>query len=463
MEKHIEAGIEDDFKAKSADHLLTDLSAPKTQTALRINGNSVDADKGLATAKKKGKKDGNRRNLLDLVLDGTMSKSAKNDIKGLIFLKNDVDFRLFYVIPAASFFIEDSVNAFKKYTDIPLEIPFSIGMHFLAAYLLDMNVKVNFEGQTVRPDIWSIVLADSGGGKSYTESRYASVIEIKNKLSAGIQSSAKFIEEIAKTPHTSWTRDEVAQFIKAIKTQTYLFELKDYLLIVATNGTISRTTKKDGAIVVEDPAIAFLGLNVFETFVKTIDAEDLTDGFAQRFNYIIVKPDPARPPLSVPRYKTSEIEKTIKSAWKKMPKPRKDKTYKLSPEAIKEFDKSFSLFAENEEIKNNIPASFSRRTLFKAVKYAMIYHCILGKATKTYLDAEDISYAMRFISVNFSDIKALLEHYGLSDLEKTVRDVERLKNEYKAAGKILKTRDVISNIRAIRNVAEAKAILEISN
>jgi hypothetical protein len=56
MEKHTEVGIEDDFKIKSADHLLTDLSVPKTQTALRINGNSVDADRGLATAKKKGQK-----------------------------------------------------------------------------------------------------------------------------------------------------------------------------------------------------------------------------------------------------------------------------------------------------------------------------------------------------------------------------------------------------------------------
>ncbi len=453
--------IEHNFSLKSADGLLTPLSAPQIQARVSVMDNFLNADKGGAMSEKRGKKDGNNRNLLNIVFDKTMSKTAKNDLKSLISFKNDINFRLFYVIPGGSFFIENSVNAFKKFTDIPLEIPFAIGMHFLAAYLLDLNVKINFEGQIVRSDIWSIVLADSGGGKSYTESRYDSAIEIKNKLSTGIQSAAKFIEELAKTPHTAWIRDEVGQFIKAIKTQSYLEELKDYLLIAATNGTIARTTKKDGEIAIKDPAIAFLGLNVFDTFVKNIDGDDIVDGFAQRFNYIIAKFDAGRPPLSVSLYKTSEIEKVIKDAWKKMPKPRKDKTYKLSPEAIQAFDTAFSLFAGNDEIRNNIPASFSRRILFKAVKYALIYHIVLGKADKAHIDEEDISYAMRLISVNFSDTKALLEYYGLSDLERTIRKVETLKRKLQASGKPIKPRDVISNVREIKNVQEAKAILEL--
>ena len=45
--------------------------------------------------------------------------------------------------------------------------------------------------------------------------------------------------------------------------------------------------------------------------------------------------------------------------------------------------------------------------------------------------------------------------------KKTIQKVENLKRKFNEAGKIIKARDIIANVKEIKNVNEAKAILEL--
>ncbi len=397
-------------------------------------------------------------------LSGFFKFLLKNDkklvnsyLKGLIFFKNSLNSRIFSVIPPKALFLEDSIIAFRDLTDIPLEIPLFVSIHLLSAYLLKLNVSIEFKNQVIKSDAWGIILATSGAAKSYTESRFENSMNIDNILNSGVVSAAAFVEELSKNNNSIWIKDEFAQLLKAMKNQPYMQELKEYLLKIYDNKTISRTTKKQGETIIENPAITILGLNVYESFLKNIDAEDLIDGFAQRFNYTIAKPDSDRPPLSVPIYDTGKIEKIIMRAWNKTPKPEENKIYYISKAAEKTFINSFLKLSG----ANDVPASFSRRILYKSLKYALIYHIILGKADKTKIDDTDIAWAVRLISIHIEDVKTMLREYSFSELEKKVARIEELKKEFAKIGRILKPRDIIRHLNSIKTVSEATAILNI--
>ena len=444
-------------KALNANACIGLSGISKTANARKVNN-------GVKTTNKIGKKPPRKvNNGIGLsgflkFLPKTDKKSVNSYLKGLIFFKNSLNSRIFSVIPPKGLFLEDSIIAFRDLTDIPLEIPLFVSIHLLSAYLLKLNVSIEFKNQVIKPDVWGIILATSGAAKSYTESRFENSMNIDNILNSGVVSAAAFVEELSKNNNSIWIKDEFAQLLKAMKNQPYMQELKEYLLKIYDNKTISRTTKKQGETIIENPAITILGLNVYESFLKNIDAEDLIDGFAQRFNYTIAKPDSDRPSLSVPIYDTGKIEKIITRAWNKTPKPEENKIYYISKAAEKTFINSFLKLSG----ATDVPASFIRRILYKSLKYALIYHIVLGKANKTIIDDTDIAWAVRLISIHIEDVKTMLREYSFSELEKKVVRVEELKKEFaEKGGRILKPRDIIRHLNSIKTVSEATAILNI--
>ena len=457
LEKQTVKRLKNDLAVKSADKLLTILSAPQTQTGVNIQGKNT-AKKSADRGRGERQKNQQPRNIIELLSQKKLSKLAKSTLKSYNLIKKQYFWRGNLAIPPQNF-IENVVSIFKNETDIPLEIPFFLSLNFVAAELLRLNVSIDFSDQTIKSDIWTVILAESGSSKTFATNVFEKAIEPKNLFDSGIQSAAKFIEELQKNNNGFWIRDEFAQLLKAMKTQSYLEEMPDYLLKAYDNQTISRKTLKN-EIIVKDPALVFFGMNVYSTYLLNISAEELLDGSAQRFNYVIAEPDPARPDLSVPLYPFKLLKNTVKKSWKKLKFPMQNKKYILGTEAIKAFEEFFHNYCSAEAAK--IPGSFLRRTLFKSLKYALIYHILLGKTNRKEIDADDISWGMRVILIHISDTKKLLENYGFSDLEKIIQKVENLKKKFAAQGKQLKTRDVIANIREIRTVHEANAILEIS-
>lgn len=204
-----------ELNKKSADGLLTGLSADKTSVNTKLNGNLLTADVSRSTLRKKYVTKGNTQSLLELVKSDTLKNEQKDFIKFLISVQKPSDLELFYAIPPLSF-IDSVLKTFKKWTDIVLELPFFVCMSMLGAWLVDNGNYINRKGRKTWTDTWVFLFEGSGGGKSFVLDMLEKSFTV-NKLTPGIQSSAMFIQELQKTPHSLWIRDEISKFFKAMQ------------------------------------------------------------------------------------------------------------------------------------------------------------------------------------------------------------------------------------------------------
>ena len=347
------------------------------------------------------------------------------------------------------------ITAFRASTDIPLEIPFFVTLHFLAAHMLAKGVTVDFAGQVVKPDLWSVVLASSGAGKTFATNALGRFTG-QDASFPEPASSAKFIEDLASHNNSLWVRDEFAHFLKAIEQQPHLQEMKDYLLRVFDGKRVERNTKKAN-VSVDDPALCILGMSVLENFKDSVSAESMLDGFAQRFSYIVAKRDPERPMKDFPIYDLRPHQDRIRAEWDKATESIQHQKYTMGADAEEAFKESFSfLIPPNEQI----PSSFYRRIMFRGVRYALLYHILLGKETNT-LDASDMGWAGRICGLHIHDAAWLVGEHGLPDLERLCRKTEELRDRIKAQeGRAITPRDVVRGIHGVRNTSEARSLLQ---
>lgn len=217
-------------------------------------------------------------------------KRITETIKGMLQVKQNIkeEWRGLIATPPGSF-LENVISCFYERTDIPLEIPFFTSIHYLSYYLLENGIHIEFDNKIIKPDLWSVILAQSGAGKTYASKAISTFIDIKPNFQ-DVASSAKFVEELSKNNNGFWLRDEFAQFLKSIENQPQMQEMKDYLLRLYDGEEISRITLKNETII-KNPALVILGITVLETFMDNVSAESLADGFGQRFSYIIARKD----------------------------------------------------------------------------------------------------------------------------------------------------------------------------
>lgn len=347
------------------------------------------------------------------------------------------------------------IAAFRTSTDIPLEIPFFATLHFLAAHMLAKGVTVDFAGQVVKPDLWSVVLAGSGAGKTFATNALGRFTG-QDASFPEPASSAKFIEDLATHNNSLWVRDEFAHFLKAIEQQPHLQEMKDYLLRVFDGKRVERNTKK-ATVSIDDPALCILGMSVLESFKDSVSPESMLDGFAQRFSYIIAKSDPTRPMKDFPIYDLRPYQDRIRSEWDTATASIQHQNYVMGPDAEDAFKESFSLLIPPNE---QIPSSFFRRIMFRGVRYALLYHVLLGKETNT-LDATDMGWAGRICGLHIHDAAWLVGEHGLPDLERLCRKAEELRDRIQRDEKrAITPRDVVRGIHGVRNTSEARSLLQ---
>lgn len=230
--------------------------------------------------------------------------------------------------------------------------------------------------------------------------------------------------------------------------------MKQYYLFCYDNQKLERRTKRD-ITTIESPSMSILGFNVDETFSEYLTAEDILDGFAQRFSYIIAKKDPTRKITDYPDYDILTIEKVIQEQWENFKKINVNDEYTISEKALESFRTGFK-----ELYKIDIPDSYYRRALFKAVKYSLLYHIILKK-DNTEIDEQDMEWALRLTFLHIKDGKELLGSKDISELEKILRTTERIQSDFNKKGKTLTPRDLIAYNRKVSSVPQAKAILDI--
>lgn len=358
------------------------------------------------------------------------------------------------------------ISAFQQASDIPLEIPFFVPLHILSAELLRRNIQIDFSGQLVRPDLWTIILAESGAGKTFTTSELRHTMEIDpSLLFPQAATTARFVMELAEHNNSLWIRDEILQLLKGMNTQTYLAEMKDLLLQVYDGDTVSRKTKKD-EVVIEKPALTILGLNVYTTFAREMDTASLLDGFAQRFSYVIGRADPERPGVNYPIYDFRPYRARIKSAWDDLVKvmPPNETVYQVDDSGLEAFKLSFELLMPSPNSK--VPMSFFRRIMFRGVRYALLYHLLLHKEGFT-IDDQDMAWAGRLMGLHVKDAGALLLETGDgtgSKFYQVLQKAEALRDRIaREEGRPITARDIVTNIWDIQNAAQARGILAMLN
>jgi hypothetical protein len=344
------------------------------------------------------------------------------------------------------------LKAFERNTDIPLELPFFTFLHYLTGILLANGTRISGPMGPMHPELWTIVLAPSGSGKSFTNK----IIQDNSPVQSEFPEPAtgpKFIEDLAATSPALWFQDEIAQKLKLIeKAGSPLSECKEYLLRAYDNRKIERATKVE-TITIDEPVLGILGINTPESFKKALSPESLLDGFAQRFGFVWAEKDPKRRMEDHPIYAVAELNKAAAQAFALINATPLHKKYVVNEEGTHAYRQAFRTLAQP-----GVPESFYRRALFRAFKYATLYHIILGK-TSDQIDAEDVGWGAKLCQLHIQDMGKVIDDGGMDQTAKAVSQARALKAKCEAAGKPFGARELQQGIRSITTASEAAIVL----
>lgn len=345
------------------------------------------------------------------------------------------------------------IAEFRQKTNIPLEIPFFIMLSVISGLMLKRGTVLESKALgTVRPDIWTVILASSGAGKTYSQKQITKSIDTSDiEFDGGFVSSAAFVDALDRVPAGLWIRDEFAHFLKNVESSDGpMADMKDYLLRLYDNSTIARKSKKD-SVEIANPALTILGLTVLETFGNYVSGESLLDGFAQRFSYVRAETDPDRPFRDYPLWLVDSTG--FDKEWDKVKACIKDKYYVDDDIIMPAFSQSF-----NSLFNDEVPESFFRRLIWRATKYAMIYHALRADDSD-HLTPEDFGWAARVLALHVKDAAWLLGEQTIGDLEKVIVSAENaIKRLILKNGREPTLREIVQNVKAIRTVSQAKQV-----
>lgn len=217
------------------------------------------------------------------------------------------------------------------------------------------------------------------------------------------------------------------------------------------NDEIVRSTKKE-TIKIEEPAISVFGSTVPETITKYISEEMLKDGFAQRFNYVYCNKRANEKPLFKKLINNEFIERL-----KKTLAVITHQEYILGDEAVKEYER---LYFKNRNIFSTMSKSFFKRTQFKAVKYATLFHILQYKESNI-LDADDIAYGNRLVFSHLYDLNRLFDSYGYQSLNSVLQRCVDIANELQKEKKKFTAREIVRAFPTLfKSTSEVKNIYQ---
>ncbi|WP_138514692.1 DUF3987 domain-containing protein [Rhodoferax bucti] len=356
-------------------------------------------------------------------------------------------------IPPGSI-LDDVDRMFYEGTDIPRELPFFTVIHYIAAMLLQQDVQIEVEGRTTRPDIWTIALAPSGAGKTFTQNVIEEIFGKGVRQFPEAASAAKFVECLRDNNHSLWLRDEFAQYLSSVETQSHMAQVKDFLLRTYDNNDIEHRTKEED-VIVEDPALTIFGTTPFATIKNYLSSESLVDGFAQRFAFVVAERDERR---IKPIYRTKARLPQIQEKWAANLATQFHKVYHVDDVGIAAYEEAFYMIVARSG-SESIDESFSRRIMWRSLKYALIYHVITGK-TDNVLHAEDLTYAARLAALNLRDLRKVLDQYDMPVFNDISKKAKSFVERRAASGLKTSKRDLVAGVRGVGKATEAQEMLE---
>ena len=346
-------------------------------------------------------------------------------------------------------------EAFRERTDIPRELAFWAAQHYLSAFLLQRGSSIKVNGHSTLPDFWTIALAPSGAGKTFTQNTIAKALAGQVMTFPDVSSAAAFVEAMHESNKGIWLRDEFAQFLKQLNVQPNLGQVKDYLLRTYDNNKIERITKAD-SIVINEPALTIFGTTPIATIKNYLTAEDLVDGFAQRFAFVFAERDGRE---LVPFYDLSEYLPKINDAWVKSTEGGLHNVYEIKGDGVALFSEAFQIITKQSALLG-IDASFSRRLMWRAHKYALLYHVILGDTSDT-ITPLDMAYAVKLVALNLKDLRRLLDLYESPESDALVQKAAVfVRRKFNESGQKVTPRLLVAGVRGVGKSKVAREILE---
>lgn len=349
----------------------------------------------------------------------------------------------------------DILEAFRFHTDLPLDLAWHSFLFFLSTHCLAKGVTIECDGQTITPELWTVVLAPSGSGKSYSLSRIKKGAPVAATIE-GIASGAKLIEQMQENElqglPNAMLVDEFGQMLKSLETDgSPLSDAKQYFLLAYDGDKIERNTLKKSTVV-EDSHMSMLGLNVDETFIKILSPESLLDGFAQRFAYALAERDEERHFSDYPRYNNAQIEAVVVQAWAKLLAVPLHETYVYSVEALDAYDNEFRNMGRIIDEGKQINVSFFRRLMQRTHKLALMMHLILGDSSNI-ISKTDVLWAMRQTRLHIADAARLIAMKS-PNTNKIMESVEGLAERLAVKGQKLTARAINQHVHAARHNPE---------
>ncbi len=413
-------------------------------------GSSTDSARKRSPRKKGGRRSGQP----ELPFVSRISDSTfRDELRGWLAVQQAGPIRRWRgdnLLPPASL-LEAVCESFRAGSDLPLEIPYMTALHLIAGLAARRGVTASCGGTEIQPNIWTVVLADSGTGKSLTVKKLLSVIEDPRVDAAGVASARALFDAISDDSRGLWIQDEAGQFLRWAS-QADQAKLKSILLALGTGDEISWRTRGDGSLRISDHCISLYFLSQTELWTRHNSSESMVDGLLARFGYLIARADPDRPPENFPMYEIDTSGWQIH--WDRISSQMRS-TYKVGPDPIATYCAAFaSIFPDPK----SVPIAFSRRLLFRTHQYALLYH-LLREPERESISVETYGYAIRLTRTTLEEARHLIGENQLSDLARLVAKVAAYKSEQEALGKIVTASMVIPNVWGIRTVAEAKAIL----
>lgn len=357
-------------------------------------------------------------------------------------------------IPPAS--ILDLVcSSFERGSNVPTELPFGITLHLISGHLLQRDVTIVTPAGVLSPKLWTILLADSSAGKSFSLASILGGLAIPDPEISGLASAvsaAAMFHSLLLCPRGLMVRDEFGQLVGRIETDPRLSDVKDLMLRLYDGCRMSWNSRKDGMLEIERPQVSILGLTQHQTWHTKVSAESLLDGFAARFSVLIARSDPSRKMTDHPIWK---IDNTgWLSAWERCAasiQPR----YEVTPKAEAFFCAQFKLLAKGCDL----PEAFFRRILYSAHRLACIYHVIAANPSPL-IDEVDYGWALRLVRHHLHDAIQILGEQNLGEIERICVAAEALRDRCKGKGITFDERALYRNFRTL-NSQTARVIMRL--
>ena len=278
-------------------------------------------------------------------------------------------------------------------------------MHYVLAMLLQRGVQIHKGKQLILPDLWTIVVAGSGAGKTLSQKNLDKALSGGVALFEDAKTSLQFLTNLRDQRLALYIKDEFAQFLRAVSKEPGMQNVRDYLLRTYDNGNIEHTTTVS-SVKVENSAIGILGYTPTDTLKIHLTREMLLDGFAQRFSYCVAEKDD-RP--IVGDYDFDELPAHVSPLWGKIVSMPIHAVYKVSKEARLVFNQVVgAIVTKAREV--NVNDSFSRRLAFTTYKYGLAYHILAGKEDDT-IDEDDLAQAAKLVALHLVSLREVLDMY----------------------------------------------------